>query len=106
MKRIVSGNSILFRWIPSWMKNKYLIVGVAYLTYMLVFDSNNYPSQFRLYQEVKELEHEHQYFQSQLNQVKQERSQLFSDEKNLEKFARENYYMKMPDETVIVVVEE
>lgn len=74
--------------------------------YMMLLDSNNYPSQYRLYKEVKELERKHHYFRTQLEQVKQERLQLFSDEKNLEKFARENYYMKMPDETVIVVVEE
>jgi cell division protein FtsB len=106
MRRIVSGNSFLFRWIPGWMKKKYLIVGTAYLVYMLLFDSNNYPSQYELYRQVKELENERQYYQNQLVQVKLEREQLFSDEKSMEKFARENYYMKMPDETVIVVVEE
>lgn len=106
MKGFVDGNFFQFRWIPDWMKNKYLIVGVTYLTYMLLFDSNNYISQYRLYREVKGLEYEHQYFQSELKKVKKERKQLFSDQRNLERFARENYYMKMPDETVFVVVEE
>ncbi len=73
---------------------------------MIFLDSNNFRSQYRLYQQMKGLERQHEYYQTQLEQVKADRAQLFSDEKSLEKFARENYFMKMPDETVIVVVEE
>ena len=40
----------------------------------------------------------------QLKEVKQEKTDLFTSEKSLEKYAREHYMMKKPNEDLFVIV--
>ncbi|HUH74512.1 MAG TPA: septum formation initiator family protein [Chitinophagales bacterium] len=87
------------------MPNKYLFIGVLYITYMFIFDSNNFRSQFKLWSEVHTLKKEKKLLERSLEEIRQQRSQLFTDEKSLEKFAREKYLMKRDDETVFVIEE-
>ena len=88
-----------------WNKlpNKYLLVLIFYITYMFFFDSNNIPSQYKLWSEVRALKKERAIVQQKLIDVKKERDQLFTDDETLEKFARENYYVKKDDETLFVI---
>lgn len=88
------------------MPNKYLVVLVGYLVYMVFFDSNDFRSQFKLWSEVHSLKKDKILLQTSLQEVIKEREQLFSDKKSLEKFAREKYLMKRDEETVFVIVEE
>jgi cell division protein DivIC len=92
--------------LPSWLFNKYLIVLLVYGTYMILFDSNHFRSQFRQAGVLRNLEKQRDYYARQLDEVKKERAQLFSDPESVEQFARENYFMKKDDETVYVFVEE
>jgi cell division protein DivIC len=92
--------------LPSWIFNKYLIVLLVYGTYMILFDSNHFRSQFRQAAVLRNLEKERDYYAQQLDEVKKERAQLFSDPECVEQFARENYFMRKDDETVYVFVEE
>lgn len=79
---------------------------VIYLGYMLLFDSNNYIQQWERSKELSALEEQHAHYSQQLEAVKVEREQLFSDTASMETFARENYYMKRDSETVYIFVEE
>jgi len=79
---------------------------LVYGTYMILFDSNHFRSQFRQASVLRNLEQQKEYYAKQLEDVKKERAQLFSDLESVEQFARENYFMKKDDETVYVFVEE
>ena len=98
-------HSSLYKSIQKWMPNKYLFIGVLYLTYMIIFDYNNYRSQYKLWSEVHTLKKEKKLLEQSLEDIKKHRNQLFTDEKSLEKFAREKYLMKRDDETVFVIEE-
>lgn len=98
-------HSSLYKSIQKWMPNKYLFIGVLYLTYMIIFDSNNFRSQYKLWSEVHTLKKEKKLLEQSLEDIKKHRNQLFTDEKSLEKFAREKYLMKRDDETVFVIEE-
>ena len=52
------------------------------------------------------LEDEKAFYTEKIEEVKEDRAELLSDDELLEKFARENYLMKKPDEDVYVVVED
>lgn len=99
-------NSSAYRRFVAMMPNKYLVVLVAYISYMFFFDSNDFRSQIKLWSEVNSLKKEKKLLQKNLKEVSEERQQLFSDKKSLERFARERYLMKREDETVFVIVEE
>lgn len=87
-------------------KNFYLISGVAFLVWMLFFDSNDIYSQYQLKSKLTELESEKSYYQEKIEEVNEDREALLNNQELLEKFAREKYYMKKDGEDVFVVVEE
>lgn len=87
-------------------KNKYFLVTLAFLVWMVFFDRNDLLSQYQYHQQVKKLEHDRDFYLKQTAQVKQELHELNSNKEELEKFAREKYLMKKADEDIFVVVKE
>lgn len=92
--------------LPRFTKNFYFIFGFFFLVWMLFFDSNDLLSQFKLSSKLNDLEHQKEYYQHKINEVKAEREELFSNQDMLEKFAREKYLMKKEHEDLYIVVEE
>ncbi|MEO9964276.1 MAG: septum formation initiator family protein [Reichenbachiella sp.] len=87
-------------------KNFYFIAGLAFLVWMLFFDTNDLYSQYQLRQKVRELESQETYYLQKIEEVNADREALTSDMELLERFAREKYYMKKDGEDLFVVVEE
>lgn len=54
---------------------------------------------------MKELEKEKSILNDKIKQVKRERNEVFGNPKMLEKWAREKYYMRRPNEDVYVIVD-
>jgi cell division protein FtsB len=85
-------------------KNKFFLVTIGFVAWMLIFDKNDLVSQYKLYRDVKDLQHKHDFFQKQTAQAAQELDELTSNKEKLEKFAREKYFMKKDNEDVFVIV--
>lgn len=96
----------VIRNLPGFLRNKYFFVLLGYLVYMIFFDSNDFRSQWKLYRHKAKLEKEQRYYKMQIEQVKKEHALLFSDMSQLEKFAREQYFMKRDSEDIFIIVEE
>jgi cell division protein DivIC len=92
--------------VPKFFKNFYFLVAVFFLVWMIFFDPNDFVSQYRMKNKLKELEDEKLYYQEKIIEVEKEREALLNDRKKLEKFARENYLMRKPSEDVYVIVEK
>ena len=88
------------------LKNKYLITSLALVVWLLFFDKNDILSQVDRSKELRALEEERNYYQKEIEKSKQDMKELQTNPKNLEKFAREKYLMKKPNEDVFVIVEE
>lgn len=73
---------------------------------MLLIDSNDFLTQVRLKQRLRALESEKRYYEEKIGEVKEERRELLSDRKHLEKFARERYLMRKKTEDLYIIVEE
>ncbi len=87
-------------------RNFYLWAGVAFLVWMLFFDSNDFYSQYQLTSKLSELESEKTFYLEKIEEVNEDREALLNDMELLEKFAREKYFMKKDGEEVFVIVEE
>lgn len=87
-------------------RNFFILSGSLLAAWLLFFDENNLFNQLSMRSKMRELQKEKEYFTARLEQVKKEQHQLFSNSKNLEKFAREKYIMRKPNEDVYVVIEE
>ncbi|MCC3157715.1 septum formation initiator family protein [Hymenobacter sp. 15J16-1T3B] len=95
-----------FNRIPSFLRNFYLLTGLAFLVWMLLFDSNDLLKQYEMYSKYRELQEQKQYYTGKIEEVKQDRAELLSSPEMLEKFAREKYVMKRPGEDVFLLMPE
>ncbi len=87
-------------------KNKFLLTGAIFFAWIALFDSNSCYDQMRLKEEKGKLETEKAYYIEKIKQDSTNQQELKTSNKNLEKFARENYLMKKDNEDVFVIVED
>lgn len=87
-------------------KNKYFLISLAFLVWMIFFDKNDLFSQYQYRQQVNKLKEEREFYQKETDKVKKDLDELTSDPKKLEKFAREKYLMKKDNEDVFVIVKK
>ena len=77
----------------------------AYFIYLLFFSQNTLISQSRLYMQLRDLEKEESYYKKEIATIKKEQRELFSGINQMEKFARENYWMKRDSEDLYIFIE-
>jgi len=87
-------------------KNKFFLVTVAFIVWMMFFDTNDLLSQYKDHNEVVKLQKERDFYLKQTAQVNKDLDELTSNREKLEKFAREKYLMKRDNEDVFVIVRQ
>ena len=70
---------------------------------MLFFDSNSVPFMYKQYNELKDLKQQEQFLSLEIKEMQGQLAELYSSEGQLEKYARENYFFKRPEEDVFVI---
>ena len=88
------------------VRNKYLVATILFLAFIIFFDENSIVSHQKNRQRLNELIEQKEYYNERSIADKQKLEDLNSGSQNLEKFAREQYYMSKQDEDVFVVVEK
>ncbi|WP_426493182.1 FtsB family cell division protein [Hymenobacter sp. 102] len=96
--------SDIFERVPRFLRSFYFLAGLAFLTWMFLFDANDFVKQYDMYAKYQELNTDKEYYLREIDKVKKERAELLSSPDLLEKFAREKYIMKRPGEDVFVLV--
>ena len=90
--------------LPGFVKNFYFLTGFFFLVWMLFIDSNNLIEQFSHRNKISELENQREFYLDQIKIVEKDRKELLTNNKMLEKFAREKYFMKKPSEDLYIIV--
>lgn len=85
---------------------KYLIATLIFLGWIMFFDENSILSHMKNKKKLGELVQQKEYYKEKILSDRQKLQDLNSGYENLEKFAREQYYMAKPDEDIFIVVEE
>jgi cell division protein FtsB len=88
------------------LRNKYFVVSLAFLVWMVFFDRNDLFSQYQYHQQLSKLKHERDFYQKETTKVTKDLDELTSNKEKLEKFAREKYLMKKANEDVFVIVKD
>ena len=73
---------------------------------MIFVDENSFVQSFLYDQQIHGLKKEIQHHQGVIEESKTKLNELQSNEKNLEKFAREQYLMKKDNEDIYIITEE
>ena len=89
--------------LPKYLHNKYTITILAFVMWLLFFDQYDVFRQMEFRNEVEKLEMDKAYFENQIKETKQELTGLMENEENLERFAREKYFMKKENEEIFVI---
>jgi len=89
-----------------YYKNKYLVAGTLFLVWLVFFDQNNLLERSRQINHLHQLQQDKVYYQKRIQEDSTRLQQLKTDKDNLERFAREKYYMKKDNEDIFVIVEE
>lgn len=88
------------------LRNKYLMAVLVFLVWLLIFDQNSLIDRIKYLNTLNEMEDEKQYYLERIDEDSRRLNELKTDQDNLEKFAREQYFMKKENEDVFVIVEE
>lgn len=88
------------------LKNKYFLVIVGLVVWLLYFDRNDVFTQLDLIKKCNKLKSERDYYIAEIETNKNEIHELQHNKKSLETFAREKYLMKKDNEDVFVFVQK
>lgn len=88
------------------LRNKYLLAVLVFLVWLLIFDQNSLIDRIKYLNALHNMENEKQYYLERIEEDSRRLNELKTDRDNLEKFAREQYFMKKENEDVFVIVEE
>lgn len=96
----------LIKIIIPFLKNKYVLAGFIFVLWIVFFDQNNLIERFKAIKQKHELKQEKEYYIERIKTDTRELNELRTDRENLEKFAREQYYMKKDDEDIFIVIDD
>ena len=80
----------------------YVLILTAFVVWMVFFDTNSLRIHLELKSEIDKLEKQKEYLKEQIANDKKIIKKL-SDPKELEKFAREQYYLKKKNEEIYLI---
>lgn len=84
------------------ISNKYVLIILIFVVWMFFFDGNSYLIHRELNQEIEKLEGNKEYFNQEIDQDKAQIGKL-KDSAELERFAREEYFMKKANEEIYII---
>jgi cell division protein DivIC len=88
-----------------FMSNKYVLVFLLFLVWMFFFDTNNWFIHEELDDDVDALEENIEYYKEEISEDKKF-LETMKDSTEMEKFAREKYYLKKDNEDIYIIEHE
>ncbi|MBQ4406476.1 MAG: septum formation inhibitor [Bacteroidales bacterium] len=88
------------------LKHKIWCAIIIFVVWVAFFDQYSWLLQWKIKQSINALTVEKQYYVNKIQNDSTMYSELQTNDNNLEKFAREQYFMKAADEDVFEIVEQ
>ncbi|MBL7952194.1 MAG: septum formation initiator family protein [Flavobacteriales bacterium] len=92
--------------IPPRLRNRYWATAFGLLCWIAFFDRNDAWTTFKNRRELGRMHDDKETLTREIAKTKEDIHELSSDKSLLEKFAREEYYMKRDNEDIFVLVPE
>ncbi len=87
-------------------RNKYITATLLFIAWIAFFDQTSLIYDVHLTQKENQLKAQEAYYKTQTQAATEQLKELQTDPANLEKFARERYFMKKANEDVYVFVDQ
>lgn len=88
-----------------WLRffsNKYVLISAFFIAWMLFLDNYSYWDQRVLDKQIEELETNKKYYQDEIHKD-EEKIKLLNNSDEVERYAREKYYMKRDSEDIYII---
>ena len=95
-------NTIKKNPVLNFLSNKYVIVLIFFIIWMLFLDNYSYLEHRFLDKEINELENNKKYYEEEIKKDKKNIKNLKNPDQ-IEKYAREKYFMKKDSEEVYII---
>ena len=92
------------RFIKHYILNKYFVTIFAFLVWMIFFDSTSFLVINELNGEIRKYEKQLDYYKNEYEKNDTFYKKLMNNKDEKAKFARENYFMKKPNEEIFILV--
>lgn len=92
--------------ILSYLHNRYFLTLLGFIVWLSFFDRNDFINTYSYHKKLKSLLAEKVYYETEVKRYTEDLNHLLSDPANMEKYAREKYYMKKDNEDVYVIIDE
>lgn len=90
-------------WLPTWVINKYLLAGVAFLIWVIFFAEDDIPESFKREGTLNKLQQTEQHLKKQIADTRKDLDLLKTNPETIEKYAREHYLMKKDNEDLFII---
>lgn len=85
-----------------WATNRFVLVTLFFIVWLLFFDTYAFYDHRLIDKEINKLEENRDYYQSEINSDDKNIKKLYHQEE-VEKYAREKYYMKRENEDIYII---
>jgi len=85
--------------------NKYFLTTLAFIVWLVFFDSNNIVERLKVKDKLNDLKKEKKFYLDEIKHDSILTQKLLSDTIELEKFARERYLMKKDNEDIYLILD-
>ena len=92
-----------YKKIPSVFKNKYFIVGSLFIIWIVFLDEDNLVLLNQQQSKLEETQEIIDSLKTEISEMEDKLDRLNNNQKELEKFARENFLMKKDNEDIIII---
>jgi cell division protein FtsB len=92
--------------IRRFLSSKYYVVSFIAAVYILFIDETSIVSHLQNRTHLKEIKIQNEYYRKQIKVDRQKLEEINADQKDLEKYAREHFFLSKSDEDVFIVIEK
>lgn len=85
-------------------KNKYFLTLMGFIVWLSFFDRNDFITISSYRSQLHKLQSEKAFYENEISRNKENLLELRTNKENLEKYAREQYFMKRDNEEVFVIL--
>ncbi|MFT4673837.1 MAG: cell division protein DivIC [Patiriisocius sp.] len=89
------------KWLQ-WIGNKYVLILLLFFVWMFFFDANNYFFHKELTDDIKAFEENKEFYTAEIQKDKSFIEKM-KDSTEMERFARERYYLKKENEDIYII---
>ncbi len=88
------------------IKNKYFIAFILFVVWIAFFDEHSFVAHKENIGQLKYLKEQQEYYEGKIAADQQKLQELNAGKEELEKYAREQFYMSKPNEDLFIISEE